>query len=134
MGVLLDEVATYLAAQLSLSVGATVFKGVAPETPDGLLVIYETPGSLEEALGSGDLPAIEVPLLQIISRDKKYIDASTRAESAYRAMYKVRAGNLGTLPAEYLRAQPIQRPFLIGRDENQRVLIGFNCKLWRLPV
>lgn len=68
----LDELATHLATQLSLTVGTNLFKGSMPASPDTCVVITEYGGS-PPVIGFGNTTgvAIEYPHVQVRVREQR---------------------------------------------------------------
>ena len=121
---LLDEVATFIAAGTTLTVGTDLFKGLMPDEPDTCVTIYESPGRAPvEEMGANS--PVERPNLQVISRSGAYATARANSQSVWDLLRTVTEQTLSG--KHYLRIQPFQSPFLMGRDENRRVRIVFNC-------
>lgn len=135
---LLDDLATYLAAQstaFAIFSGSTgnLAKAVALDAtlPDTITVIYETGGLGNEYVYStatgGAKVANERPSFQIISRSTRYTTARTRAETAYTILDGLAGQTLPTATGTlYLEIVANQAPFSIGRDDNERYLVSSN--------
>ncbi len=142
---LLEEVAGYLATQLSLTAGTNLFANSLPETTRVSLSIFEVPGNPpQQRFGNNPLPAFERPRIRIITR-------STRADSgtpiptasrdlAFRAWKALNSVTDSTLPtsttaqrAYYQRIEPMASPSLLDRDEKGRYLFMFTCDVMRTP-
>ncbi len=123
----LDELSAYLATELSLAVGTTIFKHTLPATPDVVLVVRGSGGSPSVlALGREGIQ-FEYPSVQVVSRGapKDYATAQSRAESAYRALAKIQAESLSGTP--YLIVRPLNPPSdVLGEDEKLRPRVSFN--------
>lgn len=136
---LLDDIATYLAAQ---STAFTVLSGTAGNlakqimldsspVPETLAVLYETPGgpndyTFSTSTGGANVDA-ETPGLQMLSRAAGYQTARNRAESAYTILDGLSGQTLPT--ATGVRYQEItanQPPFFLQRDENDRFIVAVN--------
>lgn len=124
----LDELAAYLATELSMAVGTDLFSNRAPPTPDAVLTIYETGGSPSE-LGLGVAGVLyEFPSVQVVARGAKddFVTPRTVAENAYRALAEIQGATLsGT---EYLLVRPLNPPQSTapGVDEDGRPRWSFN--------
>jgi len=135
---LLDDVATYLAAQsTALTVmsgtGGNLLKGVALDhtpAPETLVSLYEAPGfPTVHTFGTstGVVPTVyDQPGLQVLSRSTSYKTARSNAET----VKTILDGYTGTLPTAtgrtYLSILCAQPPFLLQRDANNRPVIATN--------
>ena len=123
----LDELAAYLATELSLAVGTTIFKHSLPATPDACLVVRGSGGSPSLlALGSEGIQ-FEYPSVQVVSRGapRDWATPQAQAENAYRALAKIQAESLSGTP--YLIVQPLNPPSdVLGEDEKMRPRVSFN--------
>lgn len=134
MANVLTEVGTYLASQLSLTQGTTLFLGGIPETPDVMLAIQEYPGEAGDyQFGAAGL-RWEYPRIQIVCRGapNDYSTPRDQAASAHTALAAISVSSLtGT---EYLLAMPLQPPNgILGQDDSGRWRISFNCRVWKEP-
>jgi len=124
------ELAAYLATELTLVVGTTIFENMIPDTPDTCLAIYETAGiAADHGLGVTTGSQYENPGAQIVTRGAEFDSDSPRtvAVNAREALMKVGAQTLsGT---EYLFITATQSPFIFKRDKNNRVLWAFNVQI-----
>lgn len=123
----LTELRTYLASELSLTYGTDLFTHRMPDTPDAVLVLYETGGS-GAALGLGvDGVQFESPAVQVVCRGAA-LDFDTpraQAESAFVALAKIQAESLSGTP--YLLVRPLNSPNgALGPDEKNRPRFSFN--------
>lgn len=135
---MLDDVATYLAAQ---STALTVLSGSAGNlakaisldhtpAPDTLVSLYETggfaPAHAFTTASTGSVLVFEQPSLQCISRSSRYATARTNAQTVFDTL----DGYAGSLPTatgvRYLSIAADQSPFSIGRDKNDRFLVSVN--------
>jgi len=124
----LDELGVYLAAQGVGTVGTDLFLGGLPDAPPACVAVLETGGmasakAMRAAPGS---PVAEQPGFQVIARGAPfdYEGPRAKAQLAYRKL-----DGLGTSVLSGTRwfwVTATQSPFLIQRDENERVWIGFN--------
>ena len=130
---LLDEIAAYLESQSVGTRGTTLFTAIMPDTPDELVVIYENPGMMPSRSHSTN-PNLEHPQLGIWVRgttDGDYVGPRQKAQDAYNALVLIRNQTLSA--TLYLDVMPMQQPFLLERDDNQRAIIGFNAAVTKVP-
>lgn len=125
MSTTLDELATFL-TNAGLS---NIQKGQIQPTPDACTVIYEYGGLAPDHVFGQSAIEIEHPRVQIACRGipGDYAGPRARAETAYRAMAAASAQSISS--TRYLTMEPIQPPFLIDRDRDNRILVGFNCQI-----
>lgn len=127
---LLDEVGTYLQQQQVASLDRDLFLGTRPEEPEfTILVVSEYPGMAPEYQndGSSTGPARERPQLQVMGRGRDYESVRALVQSAWVALSRVT--NMVLSGKRYLEIRPNASPALLGRDQNDRVLIGFNASV-----
>jgi hypothetical protein len=127
---LLDEVGAYLEAQQVGQKGNDLFLGTRPEDPDyTILTVSEYPGMAPEYQNDGAStgPVRERPQLQIIGRGADYESVRAKVQQAWVALSRVTNQLLSGV--RYLEIRPNSSPALIGRDQNDRVLIGFNASV-----
>ncbi len=121
----LDDIGTYLAAATisaaDLTLGTNLFLGRRPDTPDTCVAIYETGGTAPEMqFGTSTLPGIETRGLQVITRALGYSTAEALCTDVWGALCLVDNETLsGT---RYLLADPVQSPFALERDSQNRML------------
>lgn len=127
---LLDEIADYLQSQGIGTVGTNLFKGLMPESPDAAVAVFEYSGLEVQRVQEVAGVAYEQPRIQVMSRAATYAAARQKAEAVYAALATVKNQELSGI--RYLRIQPLQPPFLIGRDANSRPLIVFNCQILKV--
>ncbi len=131
---LLFEVGTYLAAQLSLTRGTTLFEGTQPEGVDECLTVLDGV-SLSSTLGFGVTTGVQYqnPGLIIWCRGKsrKFDVPREQAEAAAEALAKVQATELsGTLYHFIIPGSP----FLLEVDESdERKVFAVNCRVRKEP-
>ena len=132
---LLDEIGSYLQSVGVGAVGSTIFKGDLPDEPVACLALLDGPSSMPDFAHGTDGPNIEYPRFQIIARGTReaggQIAARQLADNAYVALCRV--VNLTLSGTRYLRIEPLQTPFLIGRDANGNVQIGANFEATKVP-
>ena len=109
------------------TVNTDIFLGSEPDAPDACVIVREYAGEKSEYT-FGPTIAYENPRVQIVCRAKDYLSARTKAEAVYKAVDVAEASLTGV---HYLRIEPLQPPFPIGRDNNDRRLIAFNCAVMK---
>ena len=129
----LNEIATKLAALGVGTLGSSIHIGMMPETPDVCCAIFEYGGiSPEYKFGAAGID-YETPAVQVVFRGTAYDYETPRASAAtaYNGLASVECVTLsstsGGSSAFYHWVHPQQAPFLMERDANNRVYIGFNC-------
>jgi hypothetical protein len=135
----LNEIAAKLAALGLGTLGVDLFIGFLPATPPACGAVYEQ-GGLAPELGFGQ-PGIlfETPALQVVFRGAPgdYAGPRAKAEAAYQGLAAVEAQTLsagaGGTSAFYHWIHPQQAPFLLDRDDSQRVRIAFNALCEKEP-
>jgi hypothetical protein len=127
---LLADLVAYLDANTAWTAASDLFSGDMPPTPDDLTVIYEYPGGPPiETGGASGQPAIINPRVQVVARSIDYDLAKARARLAYSLLVVLVNQTVGA--SYYERAVPLQEPFLLSRDESERVLFAFNVEVFR---
>lgn len=124
-----DEIADFLEDASVGVVGTTIFKGQMPATPDTCVAIIEYPGREPEHHFASNGIAVEYPRVQIRCRgaQQDYATPAALAQTAYRAMAAV--ANTLLNGTRYLSIDPLQAPFLMDRDGQNRLIVGFNAQL-----
>jgi hypothetical protein len=132
----LADLATYIDAQTALTFGTDLFIGDLVPSPDDVTILYEYPGvGPIETFGDNQLPAAIRPHLQVVGRaggsaSAAYNNAKARVRAVYNLLVQV--NNEAINGAMHFRAQPIQEPFMLHRDENDRVVFACNFDVWRV--
>jgi hypothetical protein len=117
--VITGEVATKLTAA-SLTTGYEVLRGKMPSSPDKVIALFETGGAGPQFfLGATD--AIEEPSLQVRVRGaaNDYDGPRLTIEAIFQALLAYGAFTVSSV--RYLSFTPLQSPYPLRRDENQRV-------------
>lgn len=129
---MLNEIAAKLAALGVGVVGTTIFIGAMPETPAACCALYEYGGQAPEmGFGTPGI-AFETPAVQVVFRGEAndYAGPRALAETAYRGLTAVETATLsagaGGTSAFYHWIHAQQAPFLLRRDDSQRVYIAVN--------
>jgi hypothetical protein len=122
----LNEIAAQLATLGLGTVGTTIHIGMMPETPDVCCAVYEYGGPPSD-LGFGVSGVQhETPGVQVVFRGSPgdYATPRTSAGTAHNGLAAVQGTTLsGTA---YLTIRPVQSPFPLKRDANDRVYIACN--------
>jgi hypothetical protein len=130
---LLDELALYLQTQGLGTVGTTIFKGTLPDQPDACTAVFEYAGLPSEKTFSPTPGAAveEKPRVQIVCRGIKqdYQTPRTQADAIWKALDGL--GNVTMSGTGYLWIEALQSPFLMRRDENERVYIAVNYQVMK---
>ena len=127
----LNDIGTYLDAQLgSLTIGTNLFLGRLPTDPDKCVALLEYGGSTPiSTLGSDAMPRMELPRIQVLSRDVTYADARSLAISIWLVIEGILNETLsGTL---YQRVSAVQSVFPLERDSAQRAVFAQNFQVFK---
>ena len=126
------ELAAYLATQLSLTVGTTVFYDEFPEdAADGTvaLFIWDT-APAEHTLG-GETTRRERPMLTVMTRHTTYLTGWARIYAAANALVAI--GNETVGGVRYLTVSLQSGPRKIKRDANLRHVFSANFEIEKEP-
>lgn len=122
-----EEIADKLASLGLGVVGTSIFIGMLPDHPDELLAVMETGGSAP-TFGFG-VPGLkfETPNVQVIVRGARgdYSAPRFTIGLAYKGLSTVQGQYLGL--TYYHMIKPIQSPFMLHRDQNERPVFIFNA-------
>ncbi len=142
---MLDELATYLAAQttrLAIATGTTgnLAKGANLDeiTPNTMVSLYDTQGlqsafTFSTGAGQPDT-AYEQPAFQLLSRSTSYQTAAANAEAAFQIFDGLANQTLPTSTGtRYLSVTAAAPPFFVGRDGNKRILFSVNFTVMKEP-
>lgn len=125
MANILDELATYLAANGVGTVEVDIFEGLmpdSPEAPDALVALFEYPGGPVTAVNT-----VEQRAIQARTRAKTYDDAKNKCELIYGLLHSMHETELsGTRFLLILAKQP---PFSLGRDDRERHEFAVNFRV-----
>lgn len=127
MATVAEDIADKLAILGMGVVGTDIFIGVLPETPDAITAVFETGGTSPEfGFGTPGLK-YESPSIQIVCRGAigDYETPRTRISLAYYGLPQLQGVTVGS--TYYHMIRPNQTPFVLRRDDNERVLIVFNA-------
>lgn len=127
---ILDDAATYLASNSTrFTVGVNLTKGLMPDSPDTVTTLFDTGGSspLHTFTTSTGTRWAERPGLMIHARSADQQTARANAYAAFTLLDGIHDRGLPTTTGtHYVEIGAAQSPFLIGRDKNDRYLIGVN--------
>jgi hypothetical protein len=101
-----------------------LFLGSRPDSPDGLIALYQYPAGPPEYVQSSFSPNAETVQIQVVVRSIAYEDADALASSLWSALAIITNATLGS--THYRSVRPNGSPGLMGRDSNDRVLVFFN--------
>ncbi len=132
---LLDELCYHINTNSTArTLGTNLFKGpMSPNAPDTATFIQEYGGESPELRMGSSTPFYELPRVQIIDRSTDYQKARNKAETWYKLFMglanttvKPSSGATGT---RYLAITPLQSPFSIGQDANERyqIVCNYEC-------
>ena len=121
----LDDVGTHLAAAsiptASLTLGTNLFLGRRPDTPDTCVALYETGGVPPQLVfGDNTAPPVETRGLQVVARAAAYSTSEALCTDVWVALCFI--GNEVINSTRYLLADPVQSPFALDRDDQDRML------------
>ena len=127
---MLDDIGALLVANGLGVIGTNLFLSLLPaNVADASVVITETggsePGYVHEAIEA----STERPSFQVIVRDSDYANARSKANSIWKLLSRQR--NTLLSGSKYLSIRPIQSPFPLGGDENERLQIIANYAVVR---
>lgn len=124
---LLPEIASLLSSVATL--GTDLFLGQIPDEPDTCVTVLEYSGRRSEYVFGSANPVTEYPRIQVVCRgaQQEYESVRATAELAYRALAAV--CNQTVSGTRYEAIVPLQPPFLLDKDESERILIAFNCRV-----
>lgn len=127
MADLLDEIGAYLVSQGRGTLGTNLFLGYLPNTPSTLIAVYEYAGRAPTQTLKATTP-VENPRIQVVCRNASYASAKTTARSVWNDL---NVGSTILSGSQYLAITPLQSPFLLKRDSDERVLIAANFEAQR---
>jgi hypothetical protein len=129
MANVLDDLATRIATAISGTVGTDVFKSTMPTSPDAAVALYETGGlAPEKRFGAAGVDW-ERPAVQIVVRGAPgdYETARTTSQTIFENVAEIETEDLsGT---RYYLSDPLQNPFALDVDEQDRPSVAFNLLL-----
>ena len=128
---LLDDLADYLSTQGIGTVGTDIFKAMSPDTPDDVVVLYESGGfPAEHTMTTGPGQAVlERPTVQIVCRSARYDSAREVAHQVDQILNGARDTIINGITYRWIEA--MQPPFHISRDARDRQEVGCNYRIQR---
>lgn len=102
--------------------------GTMPSLPDKAVVLYEYPGLPRRKTQTG---TYQQPRIQVNSRSKNYVEAGSLIWAAYNALASIQ--NQDILGVYYVSVEPLQDPFYLRKDENDRHIFAFNAQVIKRP-
>lgn len=124
---ILDELAAYIDAQTSFTVGTDLFKARMPESPVTALALSEY-GGAPPLQTLGPTLVEERPRVQVTSRAADYTTARTNAKTIWN-LFKAFPAGTSLSGIIYKEIVPLQSPFLMMRDALDRPIIAFNLEV-----
>ncbi len=127
----LDEIATKIATLVA--VGTLITKGSLSATTDVCVTVYETGGQgADLGLGVNGIQ-FEYPTVQVVARGvpSDYYGPRVMVDQVYKGLPKVQAAALSGVYYHWIK--PASAPFLLKRDEKDRVLIAVNFNIEKEP-
>ena len=116
----------------TLVAGTNLFYGRLPDAPDTCAAIFETGGAgPDDTFGANTVPVFSNPRVQVVARAAAYTDASTLADDIWTQLTKV--ANESLSGSAYQRVTPVQSPFPLDRDNQDRAVIACNYQISRTP-
>ena len=133
---LLTDVGPYLAAATvstaDLTLGTNLFLGREPASPDTGVPLDETGGAAPaDTFGGDTAPSLENPGLQVRSRSAAYSTAQSLAVDVWSLLAKVINETLTS--TKYLKISPVQSPFALDRDDQDRMIFVCNFDVVKVP-
>lgn len=120
---LLEDLVTALEAANLGTFGNNIFVGWLPHAPAAAMALYETGGQPPSYIHQALTPAIIRPSVQVMVRDTEYATGRERMQDAYDALCAL---------SSYLFVSPLQEPFSLGRDADDRPLFAVNFSITML--
>ncbi len=127
---LVEEIATHLDSESTrFTAGTNLFGNGKVLEPNTATWVIEYPGGAATDTFAGDLPKYEDARVAITCRSTSSATARANAHAAWVAVSKIANETLSG--KSWLRAKPLQSPFLLDRDEQNRVMFQFNVACTR---
>lgn len=118
---LLDDISTYLGNEGVATFGTDMFAGHMPDSPDGLICLYEYGGTVHSDWTG------EEPRLQVVTRDTSYEDARSKLTSVFAKLHDERELTVNGNRYLYIEAQSTAE--LMGVDEKRRYRLVQNYRV-----
>ena len=120
----LTDVAELLEEAAVGVLGASLFAGRLPPTPDACVAVCEVLASERRVRGYAS------PDVTIVARALAYADAEAKATACYNAVRVVRNQVLAS-GVRYVSIEPLSPPVNARRDEQGRSVMSFVCRAWK---
>jgi hypothetical protein len=131
---LLTEVVDYLATELSLSAGSTIFETQLPPTPDAVMSVQETGGAPPDRQLGATTALFSFPTIRLLCRGAAddYTTPRAQAKTAWEKLLAINPQTtLGSTAYQFVT--PMSEPHALERDSKGRIIIGFNCQVQKDP-
>ena len=129
MANVLDDLGVRIATAISGTVGTDIFKSTLPPSPDASVALYETGGlAPEKRFGTKGIEW-ERPAVQVVVRGAPNDYSTPRAtiQTIFESLAEIETEDLsGT---RYYLSEPMQNPFALDVDEQDRPSLAFNVIL-----
>lgn len=122
---MLEDVRNYLLGRGVVTASECMVAGV-PAKPDHIVALFQYAGFAPASVRD-HRAKYRLPRLQVQVRDKYYDAAEAHANTIYDALLDVTNMYLGDV--WYLRISPLQEPYDLGNDENNRSIVAFNAQI-----
>ncbi len=124
----LDDLGTLLVLSGvgTLYPGGNIVLGELPSDPAEVLSLVETPGIGGEKVMEDPGTSYEFPRAQLTARGADYPSGRALIGSAWTALNGIVNTPIGG--SQYLKVEPLQSPFFLKRDENDRYIFAFNVE------
>ncbi len=123
---LIEELGTFVdTASTRFTLGTNAFLNHLPDEPNTATSLVEYGGGEPDYVFANDLPVNENQRVQIACRSTSSATARANVNAAWVAVSGIANESLSS--HSWLRAKPVQSPFLMRRDEQGRVIFAFNC-------
>ena len=125
---LVEELGTFLDTQSTrFTIGTSLFLNALPDEPNRASSITEYGGGAADDVFAGDLPINENARVAVTCRSTSSVTARADIGAAWVGLQRIT--NEALSGVSWLRCKPVQSPFLLRRDEQNRVLFqsNFDC-------
>lgn len=113
------------------ALGTDVLCNDMPDSPDNCISVFQYGGDASDRGFGADTGALENATLQVDVRNTNAETAEATCYDIYTALDEM-AANVTIGDTTYTWFHPLQPPFLLERDERQRVTFVFNCEVQRV--
>ena len=129
---LLAEIGQHLDDEGRGTQGTDIFLGDMPDSPANVITVYEYLGAEPtQCMGSsGTAPSVEHPRIHVLVRNSTYNGAVTVADAVFDDLHWFKGTLSGVV---YKLIQASQRPFSLGRDEDNNARLACNYRIMKDP-